>query len=567
MRLPATPAPRLRVLIVGGYGVFGGRLAQLLRQDEDIELLIAGRSLHKARAFCRQHGGIPAHFDRDGPLLAQLRRLGPQVVVDAAGPFQQYGNDPYRLARATVAVGAHYLDLADDAAFVEGIAQLDASAQAAGVTVLSGVSSVPCLSSAAIEQLRRGLGRIEYIETVILPGNRAPRGLSVVRAIVSQAGRPLRVWRGDVWQHVPAWGDLGRVRLSTATRRLDARWASTIGAPDLALFPARYGARSVVFRAGLELSLLHLGLWLLAWLPRLGLPGTLGRLAPLLRFVADLLRPFGEDRGGMCVTVIGETAAGRTEQRRWTLIAESGDGPFIPAVPAAAWLRQRARGVVPTPGARACIGELSLLQLMQAGAPLALVAEQVYAPAPGVFERALGEDWLTLPAPVRTLHGVVRTAEYRGEAEVRNGRHPLARLARRVMRLPPAAACLPVRVRITTRRDGEHWQRQFGASRFATRLRWQAGQRAVTETFSVFGLPMRFELGLAVHDGALHWPVRRGWFCGVPLPRWLLPVSESREDVDAEGRFRFDVSISLRGLGLVAHYRGWLVRAHHAASP
>lgn len=563
----AIPAPRLRVLIVGGYGVFGGRLAELLRGDEGIELLIAGRSLQLARAFCRRQGGIPARFDRDGPLLAQLRQLGPQVVVDAAGPFQHYGDDPYRLARATVALGAHYLDLADDAAFVEGIHQLDADARAAGVTVLSGVSSVPGISSAAIEQLRRGLARIEHIETVILPGNRAPRGLSVVRAIVSQAGRPLRVWRGDGWRHLPAWGDLGRVRLGTATKRLDARWASVIGAPDLVLFPARYGARSVAFRAGLELGVLHLGLWLLAWLPRLGVLGSLSGSAPLLRFAADLLRPFGEDRGGMSVTVIGETAARRTEQRRWTLIAEAGDGPFIPAIPAAAWLRQRARGVAPTPGARACIGELSLPQLMQAGAPLALVAEQLYAPAPGLFERALGEDWLRLPTPVRTLHGVALAADYVGEAEVQNGRHPLARLARLLMRLPPAASRLPVRVGITTRRDAEHWQRQFGTSRFATTLRWQPRRRVLTETFSVFGLPMRFELGLSARDHALHWPVTRGWFCGVPLPRFLLPVSESREDVDDEGRFRFDVSISLKGLGLVAHYRGWLVRAHHATTP
>lgn len=548
----------LRVLIVGGYGVFGGRLAQLLRKDVDIELLIAGRSLRKARAFCRKHGGIPARFDRDGMLLAQLHALGPQVVVDAAGPFQHYGTDPYRLARAALAAGAHYLDLADDADFVAGIGALDGKAREAGRTVLSGVSSVPAISSAAVEQLRRGLAQIEHIETVILPGNRAPRGLSVVRAIVAQAGRPLRVWHGDVWRQVPAWGDLTRARLQAATRQLDARWASPIGAPDLLLFPARYGARSVAFRAGLELSILHLGLWLLAWLPRLRLVHSLTALAPLLRALADLLRPFGEDRGGMAVTVRGENAARRTEQRCWTLIAESGDGPFIPAIPAAAWLRQRARGVAPKPGARPCIGELSLSQLMLAFAPLAFVSEQLFTPAPTLFERALGDGWLRLPTPVRRLHGVAHAAEYRGEAVVENGTHLLARLARAVMRLPAEAARVPVQVSIRARPGAEHWQRQFGTSRFATTLCWHAKRQRIVETFSLFGLPMRFELGLAAADYALHWPVTRGWFCGVRLPRFLLPISDSIEDVDEQGRFRFDVSIRLPGIGLVARYRGWL---------
>lgn len=556
----------LRVLIVGGYGVFGGKLAQLLLKEPGVEVLIAGRSLRRARAFCKKHGGIPAKFDRNGLLVLQLRSLGPNVVVDAAGPFQHYGSDPYRLARSALAVGAHYLDLADDAAFVEGIRVLDAQARQAGLTALSGVSSVPAISSAAVEQLRRGLDRIEHIDTVILPGNRAPRGLSVVRAIVSQAGRPLRLWQGDVWRSVPAWGDLGRVRLSAATRKLDARWASAIGAPDLLLFPARYGARSVAFRAGLELGLLHRGLWLLAWLPRLKLMRSLSVLAPLLRFAADLLRPFGEDRGGMCVTVIGETTARRTEQRRWTLIAESGDGPFVPAIAAYAWLRQRARGIAPKPGARACVGELSLLQLMAACEPLAIVSEQQFQPAPTLFERALGEDWLRLPTPVRTLHGAAHLAEYRGEAVVENGKHLLARLARICMRLPRAALSVPVQVSITASEGQEHWQRQFGQRRFATTLRWQPKQRRIVESFSLFGLPMRFELGLAAAGYALQWPVTRGWFCGVPLPRFLLPISESMEDMDEQGRFRFDVSIRLRGIGLVARYRGWLIRASTAPS-
>lgn len=549
----------LRVLIVGGYGVFGGRLAQLLREDEGIERVIAGRSLQRAQRFCRQHGGLPQVFDREGDLAGQLALIRPDVVVDAAGPFQNYGADPYRLPRAALAAGAHYLDLADDAAFVSGITALDADARRVNRTVLSGVSSVPALSSAVVEQLRRGFTRIEHIESVILPGNRAPRGTSVVRAILSQAGRPLQVWRGDAWRRTLAWGALQRVRLSAGTRRLSPRWASAIGAPDLALFPGRYGARSVEFRAGLELSVLHLGLWLLAWLPRLRLVRSLGPAAGLLRLLADLFRSFGQDRGGMSVTVIGETAGRRTELRRWSLIVEGGDGPSIPAVPAAAWLRQRARGVAPTAGARPCLGELSLAQIMSAFEPLAVVSEQHFAPAPSLFEQALGESWLRLPTPVRSLHGVAVEGEYHGEAKVENGSHPLARLVRRLMRLPIAAERVPVRVHIRAEEGCEHWQRRFGERRFQSTLRWHAGRQRIHESFRLLGLPLRFELGLVMRDYALHWPVTRGWFCGVPLPRFLLPTSESHEDVDAEGRFCFDVAVSLRGLGLIARYRGWLL--------
>ena len=38
---------------------------------------------------------VPAAFDRDGDVDAQLGALAPDIVVDASGPFQAYG-DPYR---------------------------------------------------------------------------------------------------------------------------------------------------------------------------------------------------------------------------------------------------------------------------------------------------------------------------------------------------------------------------------------------------------------------------------------------------------------------------------------
>ena len=42
----------MRILILGGYGVFGGRLAELLADVPDIELLICGRNLVSAQEFC-----------------------------------------------------------------------------------------------------------------------------------------------------------------------------------------------------------------------------------------------------------------------------------------------------------------------------------------------------------------------------------------------------------------------------------------------------------------------------------------------------------------------------------
>lgn len=493
-------------------------------------------------------------FDLAAPdLAAGLAPLAPFLVIDAAGPFQ--GAVP-RLAGAAIAVGAHYLDLSDDADFTAGIGALDGAARARGVTVLSGVSSVPALSSAVVEALRAGLPDLHLIESVILPGNRAPRGLSVVRAIVGQVGRPLRQWQAGAWIAPPAWGDLVRHNLALPDRPVPSRrWASRIGAPDLQLFPGRFRARTVRFAAGLELPVMHLGLWALGLLVRLGLLRGLDPLAPLLRRVAALLKPFGSDRGGMIVTLAGRTAAGEALCRRWTLRAGAGDGPEVPGLPARILCNRLMDGGL-APGARPCIAEFSLAEVEDVLKAHDLAATREEWPAPLLFPKALGPALDALPPVLQDLHRVIDSRRWRGRASVRRGRGGLSCLLGALLRLPPAADDVAVEVLMVRRGEAEIWQRDFGGRRFRSTLR---PGRPVSEGFGPLGFtPLRFTLGLRVEGAALHFPVTGGRCLGLPLPRWLLPVSTTTETVDDQGRASFDVAIRMPLAGEIIRYRGWL---------
>ena len=98
----------MKVLILGGYGVFGGRLAHLLRNVPNLILIIAGRDEEKARAFCRSQKGVtrlePLALDRLD-IVAALRKVKPDLLVDASGPFQQYGTAPYSVVEACIDAG------------------------------------------------------------------------------------------------------------------------------------------------------------------------------------------------------------------------------------------------------------------------------------------------------------------------------------------------------------------------------------------------------------------------------------------------------------------------------
>ena len=54
----AKPADAMKILVLGGYGVFGGRLVQLLLRDGH-NVWAAGRNLQKAQRFTERHRGLP----------------------------------------------------------------------------------------------------------------------------------------------------------------------------------------------------------------------------------------------------------------------------------------------------------------------------------------------------------------------------------------------------------------------------------------------------------------------------------------------------------------------------
>jgi NAD(P)-dependent dehydrogenase (short-subunit alcohol dehydrogenase family) len=524
----------MKVLILGGTGVFGERLARLLARDGH-QLTIAARKLAPAQALAADLTATALHLDRTGDLSALN---GHDVIIDAAGPFHAYGADPYRLARAALAAGAHYLDLADTAAFCAGITALDAEARAVDKAAISGLSSVPAISSAAVRALA-GTDQPLHIDSAILPGNRSPRGLSVMASILSQAGQPFPTWRAGRWTTATGWSDPKTYGLPGGLSRQGWR----IEVPDTRLFPAHFGARTVDFRAGLELGVMRYGLAAFAALRRLiPLPVTMP-LVRAFRRAADLMSPFGTGTGGMSVTV---TTA--THRHSWTLLAEDGDGPFVPAIAARALLR---RQTLPT-GATPALEIVTLAELEAAMSDLTIRFERRSEPLNPIFLRVLGSAFATLPEPIRATHLTAGISRWQGRASVSRGTGWFSRFLATLFRFPPASEDIAVEVTKDATALGETWTRRFGTRTFRSHLK--ATAQGMTERFG----PFTFRLGLTVRDGALHYPVAAGRIGPIPLPRWMLPGSETREYV-ANGRFHFDVRLlaPVTG-GLMVHYRGHL---------
>lgn len=533
----------MRTLVLGGTGVFGGRLCRLLANDPLIDLTIGARDGARVAALAAELGisGLTLDWRSDLDRLLASRRF--DVLVHVAGPFQ--GQDQ-SVAEACIRHGVHYLDLSDDRAFVCGIDRLHAAAREAGVLVCSGASTAPALTGAVLQQaLDEGMA-VDRVSFAIVPGNDAPRGRALIEAILSSAGKPILDQPG---RHV--WGSLRRITVPGLGRR----WAASCDLPEPALFRQRFGVAETYAGAGLELPVLHLGLWLLAMPVRLGLLRSLAPAATPLAWVADRLRAFGTDKGGLRIDLAG--ASGR---RSWSLVAEGGDGPFVPATPAAALVRKLARGQVSERGAMPCIGLLSLAEIEAEwiGASLRIASgwgEDGASFQPSLYRRVLGKAYDAMSEAGQELHDGSR-GTWHGRCSVEGPATFVGRLVARLFGLPSAAADAPIEVDFVVQGGRETWIRWVGGR--AMRSEQSIGlRRPVGWIVERFG-PFAFDLAVPVKEGRLELVMAGMRFAGVALPRLCWPVVKAAETQDEQGRFRFDVEIGLPWIGRLVRYRGFL---------
>ena len=512
-------------------------------------MLVAGPSVAKAKAFCAGDSRLTPIDMAGRPLADLLAELRPFALVDAAGPFQGSG---YAIARAALDAGCHYLDIADAAHFVTGIGALDAEARRAGVTLISGASSVPALSGAVARRLAEGLDRVTAVEMALSASSRGTAGLSVTAAILSYLGRPVTVRRGGRWGAATGWQELRRVEFAVeGARPLRRRLVAVAEVPDLRLLPPRLpGSPAVEFRAGTDAPWHNVGLWLLSWPVRWRWLSSPQRLAALLSRLQRWTRGPGSLRSAFALRLWG-VAGERRLERRWTLIVEEGEGPEIPSLAVPILLRRLAERRLP-PGAGDAGSCLDLDDFEPSLATLqARWATTETALPPPLYALAVGDAFASLPPALRALHSVLRDGGASGEAVVTRGRHPLARLVARAIGFPPAGRH-PLHVRFAERDGSEVWTRDFSGRLFSSTLAMRAGR--LTERFGL--LTFAFELPTDANGLEM---VIRSWRLGpLRLPLFLAPRSRAREWEEA-GRFHFDVDIALPLVGDVVRYRGWLV--------
>lgn len=353
-----------QVMILGGYGNFGRYIAQAMCQAH-IPIILVGRHEEAANTFKQTllvsfpRAAIKVCIlDINVALTKALDQLKPLVVINTCGPFQLAN---YHVAQDCIDAGVHYIDLADARDFVCGINQLNEKAKARNVLVVSGASSVPALSSAVLTHFQSEFAEIDSLNYGIASVQRFSRGYATAKGLLTYLGKRCRPPIGENtpfygWQglHYVKYPELGR------------RWMGHCDIPDLDLFPQHYGIKKIQFYAGMESSLLHLGMWFVSWLIRLGLPVSLPKHTQFLLNVAKWFDWQTTDQSGMHLFIKGKDHANKPLEIRWYILAKEATGPHIPTAPAIILAKRLVNQSLVIRGAMPCVNLIPLAAYLDA---------------------------------------------------------------------------------------------------------------------------------------------------------------------------------------------------------
>lgn len=354
-----------RILIIGGYGNFGSFISRRLASTPNLHIIIAGRSFEKATCLATELQsdtnsveGIALDITKN--LSDALASIKPDIVIHTSGPFQ--AQDPF-VAKACIAQGCHYIDLADGRDFVARIGALDQEARDKKVLVVTGASSVPCLTSTLLDHYKSKFRAMEGVDYGITTAQKTARGVATTSAILSYTGQPFKTLIDGKMREVHGWQDIHVRKYPHIGRRL----LGNCNVPDLDLFPKRYpDLKTIRFYAGLEVPLIHFTLWMLSWGVRFKLVRRLETWAPALLKLSFMFDWLGSSTSAFHLEITGTGHDDAKKNVVFDLTARAGDGPYIPCMPAILMAQKLARGTLTKTGAYPCTGFITLDEYLDA---------------------------------------------------------------------------------------------------------------------------------------------------------------------------------------------------------
>lgn len=342
------------VLILGGYGETGRRIAELLARRATRPLVLAGRDPSKASSLAED---LNARFPGVSIVGARLDARDPEAVGRAMDGVALFVNATTSsvpgpaVAGAALDAGADVVDLQFPPWDVMASSGLAARAETLGRCVVTQAGFHPGVPAALV---RWAAARVPELETAWVGGllresGGFPYTPAVDDLVLSFRGYRAHLYRDGRWEHIPftraesmpaVWFDFGFGRQRTSLMDLD----EMLALPELVPSISRCGFSVAGFDPVTD--------WVVGMLIFAALPFWGQRpVTPLSKLLCWSTRTFARPPYGIVVQLEAEGhTGGRSVELRLALSHE--DGYDMTAIPAVSMIEQLLDGNARRPGVR-----------------------------------------------------------------------------------------------------------------------------------------------------------------------------------------------------------------------
>lgn len=285
-----------RIVVIGGTGFFGRAAVELLRA-EGMTLLVAGRGTR------RDSGSAPdLRVDADDPVALRHALLAGDIVLDAAGPFQERSA---ALIETALDIDCDVVDLSDSLGYWLQIDALRARIDLKGIRVLTSCSSVTTLLAALV--CASGVRDPARVSVYLSPASRFTASAGTGGALSHSLVRPIQILRGGSLVPARGWRESRVFSMPPPIGRARGYLMESIHAATLPrIFPT---LRDADFWVDSRVPGLN---WVFCLLARA--PAVAAKLPRAGRLSMSLARALGSTAGGMLAEI--EDGSGAVTQTR-----------------------------------------------------------------------------------------------------------------------------------------------------------------------------------------------------------------------------------------------------------
>jgi saccharopine dehydrogenase-like NADP-dependent oxidoreductase len=249
-----------KVLVLGGTGRIGSRVAQDLIAHTSAQVIITGRQIELGKKCADTLGEKVSFLPLDLADIAGLVRAisTSNLVIHCAGPFHHRDAN---VLKTCIDLGVNYLDVSDHRSFTQKNLAYRAQAEQAGITAILNTGVFPGISNSMVRLAIEKLDTPEAIHLSYVVSGSGGAGLTIMKTTFLGLVNEFEAWLDGKWHKIKPYSQRETIEFPAPYGKVGVYWFDM---PETLTLAESFPVKTVITKFGSVPDLYNYLTWLVA---------------------------------------------------------------------------------------------------------------------------------------------------------------------------------------------------------------------------------------------------------------------------------------------------------------